>query len=61
MDFTVRQASIILNIKVRTIRSWIHSGKLKAKKVGKRWLIPEEEIYSAEVQERANKNRRNSK
>ena len=30
--YSVREASKILGVKVRTIRSWIYSGKLKAKK-----------------------------
>lgn len=42
----VNQAADALGIKVRTIRQWIHTGKIKAGKypVSNRWYIAESEI-----------------
>ncbi len=42
----IRQASKLLGIKVRTVRQWIHDGKIKAGKydVSNRWFIEESEI-----------------
>lgn len=39
--YSVKEASLLLNLKVRTVRSWIYNGKLKAKKDKrtKRWKI----------------------
>lgn len=44
--YSIRQASNLLGIKVRTVREWIRNGKLKAVKYGvsNRWFISEEEI-----------------
>jgi excisionase family DNA binding protein len=58
---TIKEAAEILGLKVRTIREWITTGRIYAVKVGCRWMIPEEEIYSKEVQERANKGREHSR
>ena len=33
-----------MNISVVTVRKWIKEGKIKATKVGKLWMIPEEEV-----------------
>lgn len=55
---TIRQASKILGLKVRTIRAWIKSGKLKAeKRKDNMWYITED-IMSEEVQKRADKGRK---
>lgn len=45
-NYNISQAGQILGIKVRTVRQWIHSGKIKAQKypVSNRWFIPAEEI-----------------
>ena len=44
--YSIRQASNLLGIKVRTVREWIRRGKLKAVKYGvsNRWFISEDEI-----------------
>ncbi len=44
--YSVRQTSELLGIKVRTVREWIKTGKLKAVKydVSNRWFISDEEI-----------------
>lgn len=44
--YTIREASPILHKAVRTIRWWIHTGKIEAEKpIGtNRWLISESEI-----------------
>ena len=44
--YNIRQASMLLGIKVRTVREWIRSGKIQAIKypVSARWFIPESEI-----------------
>jgi excisionase family DNA binding protein len=49
MNYSLREASKILGVKVRTLRSWISSGKIKAFKAddkgkGHYWRIEEEEI-----------------
>ena len=45
-NYNIRQAANILGLKVRTIREWIRTGKLKASKypVSNRWFISDEEI-----------------
>ena len=58
---TLRQVSKVLGIKVRTIRSWVKKGKIKAVKVRNHWEIPEDEIYNEEVLKRADKGREHSK
>ena len=44
--YTVRQASEILGLRVRTIREWIKLGRIKAVKLGgsNRWFISHDEI-----------------
>lgn len=44
--YTIREASQLLGIKVRTVRSWISKGKIKAAKFpgSRRWVIPDTEI-----------------
>lgn len=44
--YSIRQASELLGIKVRTVREWIRLGKIKATKyeVSNRWFISESEI-----------------
>lgn len=44
---TVSAASRQLGIAERTVRHWIHRGKLTAKKEGGRWLIDEDSIGKA--------------
>jgi len=41
--YTPAEIADILNVKPRTVRDWIHQGKLKAVKVGV-WRIPKEEL-----------------
>lgn len=58
---TIRTAAGILGLKVRTIRGWCISGKIRAERVGKYWIIPEDEIYSVRVQAYASKAREHSR
>jgi excisionase family DNA binding protein len=58
---TIIEASEVLGLKVRTIREWVKLVKIKAKKVGKEWIISDEVVYSREVMERANKGREHSR
>lgn len=41
---TLREASLALGVKVRTLRWWITVGKIRADKVNRAWMIPETEI-----------------
>lgn len=45
-NYSLRQASELLGIKVRTVRDWIGKGKIKAEKYGcsNRWFVSESEI-----------------
>ena len=44
--YNLNEASVLLGIKVRTAREWVHNGKMKAVKYpnGKMWHVPESEI-----------------
>lgn len=44
--YSLRQASNILGVKVRTLREWIRNGKIKAQKyeISNRWFITQSEI-----------------
>ena len=44
--YTIRQASKMLGMSVRTVREWVWTGKLKASKYpgSNMWRIPESEI-----------------
>ncbi len=33
-----------LRLKPHTIQVWIRAGELKATRIGKQWLVPEEEV-----------------
>lgn len=39
-QMTVREASDALRVSTKTIRKWIARGMLKARKIGRGWLIP---------------------
>ena len=41
---SVREAASYLRVRPRTIRDWIAAGRIMARKVGKSYIIPEEEI-----------------
>ena len=45
-NYSLRQVADILGIKVRTVREWVRTGYLKAKKYdGKRfWVVSQSEI-----------------
>lgn len=58
---TVRETAELLGLKVRTIRQWISKGKLPCKKVGRCLIIPDDIVYSKEVQERADESREHSR
>lgn len=42
--FTTKQVSEFFHVKEYTVRKWIRQEKIKATKVGRRWLITEEEV-----------------
>ncbi|MCJ7665929.1 MAG: helix-turn-helix domain-containing protein [Actinobacteria bacterium] len=42
--YNVEEAAEILRVKKITIRRWCKSGLLNAKKIGKKWLIEEDEL-----------------
>lgn len=44
--YNLNEASVLLGIKVRTARAWIHEGKMHAVKYpnGRPWYVPESEI-----------------
>ena len=42
--YNVEEAAKIFRVKKITIRRWCKSGLLNAKKIGKNWLIPENEL-----------------
>jgi excisionase family DNA binding protein len=42
--FTVEELTKILQVQENTIRDYIKTGKLKAKKLARRWWIPEDSI-----------------
>lgn len=42
--YKVKEVARILKVKPVTIRRWCKSGLFKAKKVGKSWYIPEDEL-----------------
>jgi len=43
--FKVREVSTILKVKPVTVRKWCKSGLIRAKKLGKSWYIPREELF----------------
>lgn len=44
--FNLQEVANLLGMKVRTIRQWVHDGKLKANKISgtKRWIVLESEV-----------------
>jgi excisionase family DNA binding protein len=42
--YKVKEVAEILKVKPITIRRWCKSGILRAKKIGKSWYIPEDEL-----------------
>ena len=44
--YSIIQAAELLGLKPRTVREWVYTGKVPARKLGntKRWLIMESEI-----------------
>ena len=44
--YNLNEVSVLLGIKVRTAREWIHNGKMKAVKYtnSPQWYVPESEI-----------------
>ena len=44
--YSVLETAYMLGIKPRTVRAWLHNGKLNAKKIpgSQRWIIMESEI-----------------
>lgn len=44
--YSLREAADLLGMKVRTIRQWVHDGKIRAVKItgSRRWIVMESEI-----------------
>ena len=42
--YKVSEVAKMLNVSTVAVRKWIKAGKLKAKRVGKLWMIPESEL-----------------
>lgn len=44
--YNLKEVSVLLGIKVRTAREWVHNGKMNAVKYpnGRPWYVPESEI-----------------
>ncbi len=42
--YRVSEVAKMLNVSTVAVRKWIKSGKLKAKRVSKLWMIPEDEL-----------------
>ncbi len=42
--YRVFEVARMLNVSAVAVRKWIKSGKLKAKRIGKLWMIPESEL-----------------
>ena len=44
--YNLREVAECMGLKVRTIRQWVHDGKIKAVKPegGKQWIVSESEI-----------------
>ena len=42
--YKVSEVARMLNVSTVAVRKWIKAGKLKAKRVGKLWMIPEDEL-----------------
>lgn len=42
--YTIEEICDLLHVTRRTTYSWIKSGKLRANKIGKRWLITEKQL-----------------
>jgi excisionase family DNA binding protein len=39
--FTIEETATRCRVSVFTVRRWVNANKLQAKKVGRRWLVPE--------------------
>jgi excisionase family DNA binding protein len=44
--YTVEEAAAQFHVGHETIRRWMKTGKLKATKMGRRWLIPESSMHA---------------
>ena len=42
--YSVKEASVLLDVSIRTVQRWIDGGTLKAFKIGGRWRVPAGEI-----------------
>lgn len=42
--FTVEELAELLGVQERTIREYLRDGRLKGRKVGRRWYVPEESL-----------------
>ena len=44
---TVEEVSSLLHVTPKTVRRWIHLGKIKAKRIGRPWHIPASAVEEA--------------
>lgn len=44
-EFTTEDAALLLGYEPRTIAKWCREGKIKARKAGNQWLIPESALF----------------
>lgn len=42
--YSVKEASVLLDVSIRTVQRWIDGGTLQAFRVGGRWRVPAGEI-----------------
>jgi len=45
--YTREEVAKILRVHPRTILLWVHTGKLQATRVGRKWLIAKESVIKA--------------
>jgi excisionase family DNA binding protein len=42
--FTVEEASIILNLHIKTVRRFLREGRIRGRKIGRSWMISAEDL-----------------
>ena len=42
--YNLIECADLLNLKVRTMRSWVNKGKMRGIKIGKKWMVKEGEL-----------------
>lgn len=46
MNYTTREVAFVFRVKVETIREWLRTGKIHGTRIGKSYLVPQEEILT---------------